>query len=278
MGLKEHLTFRRKIIMKRLLSFILVCVLACSCFMMAACNNSDKNDSTEDGVQVTDAATSAELSEAQQKEFDYIIENTKAVLPNHTRYEYKGDVEIADYNCCRFEFFSDEMYLGAVAKAYDEEVMFWDASFEGKYMYMVNDNGWYVTGNYVNAPETNGVASNVQTNVLDDGISGQYSCNLGNFYITLYEDDYAGDADGYFRATGTATVESGAEKQYSIAGEFYASEDASDEYKAVYVYENEDGDSLKFAFSDEGVVITDNGTHMGDKYNLTGEYLLNFYY
>lgn len=262
--------------MKKLLSFILICVL---CLMMTACGDSKDSDSTEAETQSVEETTAQELSKEEQAAFDYILENADAVLPNHTRYECKGAVEVDGYNCCRFEFYSDEMYLGAVAKAYDEEMMFWDATLEGNYMYMVNNNGWYVTGNYVNAPTTEGPASDVQKNVLDDGISGQYSCNLGNFYITLYEDDYAGEADGYFRAAGTATLESGDTKQYSIAGEFYAlSDETSDEYKAVYVYENENEDAIRFAFSDEGVSITDKGTHMGDKFNLTGEYLLNFYY
>ena len=247
--------------------------------MMTACGNSKDNDSTKADTQSGEETTAEELSEEEQAAFDYILENADAVLPNHTRYECKGTVEVDGYNCCRFEFYSDEMYLGAVAKAYDEEMMFWDATLEGNYMYMVNNNGWYVTGNYVNAPTTEGPASDVQKNVLDDGISGQYSCNLGNFYITLYEDDYAGEADGYFRAAGTATLESGETKQYSIAGEFYALPDeASEDYKAVYVYENENEDAIKFAFTDEGVSISDKGTHMGDKYNLTGEYLLSFYY
>lgn len=265
--------------MKKLLSFILVCVLTSSCFMLAACNDSKEKDSTETNDQSVEETTAEELSEEEQAAFDYILENADAVLPNHTRYECKGAVEVDGYDCCRFEFYSDEMYLGAVAKAYDEEMMFWDATLEGNYMYMVNDNGWYVNGIYVNAPTTEGPANDVQKNVLDDGISGQYSCNLGNFYITLYEDDYAGEADGYFRGAGTATLESGDTKQYSIAGEFFVSdEEDSEEYKAVYVYENDNGDSIKFAFTDESVYVTDEGTHMGDKFNLTGEYLLDFYY
>lgn len=265
--------------MKKLLSFILVCILACLCFMMTACNDSKENDSTDAENHSVEETTAQELSDEEQAIFDFIVANADGVLPKHTRYECKGDVEVDGYNCCRFEFYSDEMYLGAVAKAYDEEVMYWDATLEGNYMYMVNDNGWYVNGTYVNAPTTEGLASDVQKNVLDDGISGQYSCNLGNFYITMYADDYVGEADGFFRAAGTATLESGDTKQYSIAGEFFVSdEEASDEYKAVYVYENDEGDSIKLAFTDEGVYITDKGTHMGDKFNLTGEYLLDFYY
>lgn len=260
--------------MKKILSLILICAL---CPMIAACGAS--KDNTGSDAMSTEAVTAQKLSEAEQAAFDYILENADAVLPNHTRYECKGDVMVDSYNCCRFEFYSDEMYLGAVAKAYDEEIMFWDATLDGNYMYMVNNNGWYVTGNYVNAPSAENFVNDVQQNVLDDGISGQYTCNLGSFYITLYEDDYAGEADGYFRAAGNAVLDSGDTKQYSIAGEFFISdEESSDEYKAIYVYKNTAGDSIKLAFSDEGVYVTDKGTHMGDKFNLTGEYLLSFYY
>lgn len=265
--------------MKKLLSFILVCILACLCFMITACNDSKDSDSTEAETQSTEATTAQELSDEEQAAFDYIVENTDGVLPKYTRYECKGEVDIEGYSCCRFEFYSDEMYLGAVAKAYDEEIMFWDATFEGNYMYMVNDNGWYVTGNYVNAPTSEGLANDVQKDVLDDGISGQYSCNLGNFYITMYADDYAGEADGYFRAAGIATNDAGEPKQYSIAGEFYVlSDEASDEYKAVYIYENDNEDAMRFAFDDDSVYISDKGTHNGENYDLTGDYLLDFYY
>ncbi len=264
--------------MKKLLSVLFICVLVAMCFFISACSDS-KDDNTNNNEQTTEATTAQELSKEEQAVFDYIMENADGVLPNHTRYECKGKVQVDGYDCCRFEFYSDEMYLGAIAKAYDEDVMFWDATLEGNYMYMVNDNGWYVNGVYVNAPTTEGVANGVEKNVLDDGISGQYTCNLGNFYITLYDEDYAGDADGYFRAAGSVVNEAGESKQYSIAGEFYALNDASSEdYKAVYVYENDFEDAIRFAFDDDSVYISDKGTHNEENYNLTGDYLLDFYY
>ena len=274
---------KEEILMKRIAALILINILIVMSVLFTACKNKSDNDET-----APRETFSQELNDEQQKALDFILENCNEVLPVYTRYEYAGDAEISDYNCCRFEFYSDEMYLGAIAKAYDDEVMFWDAD-HGQYMFMVNDNGWYVTGTYVNTPqETVSYAPSEAT--INDGKSGQYSNNNGAFYITMYEDDYAGDADGFFRAAGTVLDSEGMGKQYSIAGEFYRVEESGSlaytegdtegelSYTEVYEFKKSDDEVMKFMFTEDSVYITDTGMHDGEEYNLTGNYVLNFYY
>ena len=257
--------------------------------MFTACSKKTSED--DNGETITNAETiDQELSEKQLKALAYINENGKNVLPVYQRYVYAGEVEVDNHKCDRFEFYTDEMFLGAIAKAQDDEIMYWDPE-NGKYMFMEYDNdGWYVTGKLVNEPTVEAAENNTETR-LDDGISGQYTMNNSSFYITLYAKDYAGDADGYFRAAGIVDDENGLAKQFSLAGEFYLKEEEGtiaykeDEtateqmfkYSKVYVYKN-GSESITFSFGDGSVYVFDAGVHGSEKYNVTGLYSMALSY
>lgn len=277
--------------MRKILSFILAAVMLCAVIIMPACGSRGNDAGTEN--ETDNELSKHELTESEQAALDFIIENVQGVIPKYTNYEYAGSAEVDGLDCVRFEFFSDDMYVGAFAKALDEEVMFWDSGYDGNYMYMEYDGSWYVTGNYVNAPLTEANSQgNASNEPLNDGISGQYTNDNGAFYITMYADDYAGAADGFFRAAGSMKNENGENVSYSLAGEFYLSneegsgvysDDESDtsegfNYSAVYVYTGSNGDTMKFMIGDKSVFVIDAGTHNGEKFNLTGNYLLDFYY
>lgn len=276
---------------KKILSFLIVTIMVCTIFMISACGREDGGIENESNT--SDELSNHELNEKEQAALDFILENVQGVIPKYTKYEYAGSVEVDGYDCVRFEFFSDEMYVGAFAKALEDEAIFWDAGYNGNYMYMKYDNGWYVTGNYVNAPVTEEYSQvYASKEQLDDGISGQYTSNLGSFYVTMYDDDYAGEPDGFFRAAGNAKNENGEDVAYSLAGEFYLSKEETSgtyadeegeseevfEYSAVYVYTGNNGETMKFMLGDKSIFIIDAGTHNGEKFNLTGNYLLDFYY
>lgn len=275
---------------RKILSFILLTIMLCMLLMVSACGSKDSGSENESADK--NELSSHELTESEQAALDFILENVQGVIPKYTNYEYAGSAEVDGYDCVRFEFFSDEMYIGAFAKALDDEIMFWDSGYDGNYMYMEFDGSWYITGNYVNAPSAEGNSQGYASNeTLNDGISGQYTNNLGAFYITMYADDYAGAADGFFRAAGTVKNENGEDVSYSLAGEFYLSTEEGSgaytdesgtsedfDYSVVYVYTGSNGETMKFMIGENSVFIIDAGTHNGEKFNLTGNYLLDFYY
>ena len=273
--------------MKRIMVLMLALTLLASIF--TACSRKTSED--DKGETNTNAETTIqELSDQQLKALAYINENGKNVLPVYQRYVYAGEVEVDDHKCDRFEFYTDEMFLGAIAKAKDEDIMYWDPE-NGKYMFMEYDNdGWYVTGRLVNEP-TIEYSENADAPKLDDGLSGQYTMGNSSFYITLYAEDYAGDADGFFRASGITEDKNGLAKQFALAGEFYLSEE---EVTLVYT-ENETAteqiisfsksfeykkgnESIKFSFGEDSVFISDAGVHNVEEYNLTGVYSVVTYY